>query len=144
MISLNSEASSTYKSDGADFDPFAGPAIAQVVPSTEPQREIWTATRIGDDASLAFNESTSLRLRGPLDRDALAAAIRGIVARHEALRATFSDDGMSMMIQESLDSQLTVHDLTTLASEARAARVDKVLKASVVHPFDLLRGPLVR
>src|SRR5690606_33399133 len=50
-----------------DYDPFAGGALARVVPTTEPQREIWLADQLGRDASLAFNESVTMRLRGRLD-----------------------------------------------------------------------------
>ena len=38
---------------GVEFDPFAGPSLLHTAPSTESQREIWTACRMGDDASLA-------------------------------------------------------------------------------------------
>ena len=61
-----------------EFDPFAptsGPAIAVTAPTTEPQRELWTAARFGDDANLAYNESVTLRLHGELDARALSAAV---------------------------------------------------------------------
>lgn len=144
MISQQSSAKSVYTPDTVEFDPFAGPAIATAIPSTEPQREIWTATQIGDDASLAFNESTSLRLRGPLDRGALNAAVRALVARHEALRSSFSGDGLSMMIQESLEAEPTLHDFAALTPDAARGQLDKLLKKSVEEPFDLVDGPLVR
>jgi len=54
-----------------EFDPFAGPRLLAAVPSTETQREIWTAAQVSREASCAFNESSSLALTGPLDRDAL-------------------------------------------------------------------------
>ena len=49
-----------------DYDPFAGGELACVVPSTEPQREIWLADQLDAEASLSFNLSVSLRLRGVL------------------------------------------------------------------------------
>src|SRR3546814_6294609 len=54
-----------------DYDPFADGALARVVPTTEPQREIWLADELGRDASLAFNESVTMRLKGRLDAAAL-------------------------------------------------------------------------
>ena len=48
----------------------AGVAAApgeHIAPSTEPQREVWLAARLGPEASLAYNESVSLHLRGELD-----------------------------------------------------------------------------
>ena len=48
-----------------------------VVPLTEAQREVWLATRMGDDASCAFNESVSLALDGALDRGRLRGSPPG-------------------------------------------------------------------
>jgi hypothetical protein len=38
-----------------EFDPFAGPSFLRTVATTESQRELWTASQLGTDASLAFN-----------------------------------------------------------------------------------------
>src|SRR4051812_42230946 len=82
----------------ADFDPFAGPPLARAVPSTEPQREIWTATEVGEDANLAYNESIWLRMRGPLDEGALRQSLHEVALRHEALRSMFSGDGTQLLV----------------------------------------------
>ena len=58
-----------------DYDPFACGELERVVVSTEPQREIWLADRLGREASLSFNLSVSLRLTGPLDKGALARVL---------------------------------------------------------------------
>ena len=50
-----------------EFDPFAGSIVERVVASSEAQREVWLADQLGTHASLSFNESGELRLRGPLD-----------------------------------------------------------------------------
>src|SRR5579864_4948677 len=94
-----------------DFDPFAGPELALTVPATEAQREIWTATRMGRDASCAFNESNTLRLAGRLDVDALRLAFTDLVERHSALRSTFSGDGAMLLIASSLPVELPLRDL---------------------------------
>ena len=64
---MNAQSATRWtRRDGADtavdYDPFAGGALARVVPTTEPQREVWLADRLGREASLAYNESISLRL----------------------------------------------------------------------------------
>ena len=41
-----------------DYDPFADGELTRVVATTEPQREVWLADQLGEDASLAFNESS--------------------------------------------------------------------------------------
>ena len=76
-----------------DYDPFAGTQISRVVPTTEPQREVWLADQLGREASLAYNESVSLRFNGPLQVDALKCALHDLVQRHEALRSTTSANG---------------------------------------------------
>ena len=35
-----------------DYDPFADGPLSRVAPTTEPQREVWLADRLGEDASL--------------------------------------------------------------------------------------------
>ncbi len=71
------EKSIAEMQEGGLFAPPPSPAHAAapggedvepvVVPLTEAQREVWLATRMGDDASCAFNESVSIRFEGPLD-----------------------------------------------------------------------------
>ncbi|GJG89207.1 hypothetical protein tb265_43880 [Gemmatimonadetes bacterium T265] len=127
------------------FDPFAGPALAAAVPSTAAQREIWTATWMGDDASLAFNEAVALGLRGLLDEGALLGAVCDVVARHEALRATFSADGTVLAVAEpAAEVPVVRHDWRGLAPVDRGAAVEALRARVVAEPFDLLRGPLVR
>ncbi len=127
-----------------DYDPFAGGALARVVPTTEPQREVWLADRLGRDASLAFNESVSLRLRGALDARALAGALQDLVDRHDALRASFGPDGETLCVLERREIALDVQDLTTLSPPARADAVAACLRAAVEAPFALEHDPLLR
>ncbi len=127
-----------------DFDPFAGPALLAAVPSTESQREIWTAAQLGRDASLAFNESNSLLLRGPLDLAALRRSLADLLARHESLRSTFSSDGLTLCVGEPSPADLPLSDLSGLPLEEREATLGRLLVEEVETPFDLERGPLFR
>ena len=86
-----------------DYDPFADAALARVVPTTEPQREIWLAAKLEPEASLAYNESVSLRLSGELDVTALQTALQQLIDRHEALRASLSADGEELHIAAELE-----------------------------------------
>ena len=54
--------------ESVEYDPFAQTAVERVYPTSEAQREVWLADRLSEQASLAFNESVELRLRGELDR----------------------------------------------------------------------------
>ena len=131
-------------SEHVDYDPFAGPAILATAPSTEPQREIWTATLLGDDASLAYNESVGLRIRGELDIAALRASIADLVERHESLRTIFGADGTTLCVLAHMDATLEVQDLSGLDETTRQQRIDEYCTRVVEEPFNLEKGPLFR
>jgi len=125
-------------------DPFAGPAILKTVSTTEPQREIWTAAQIGDDASLAYNESITLWMRGPLNLDALRASLADVVARHEALRSTFDAAGLAMIVGADSPLGFDVIDASGQSPSSTEAIWSALLEREVTQPFDLVRGPLAR
>ncbi|RYZ38900.1 MAG: non-ribosomal peptide synthetase, partial [Myxococcaceae bacterium] len=127
-----------------DFDPFAGPALQLTVPSTEPQREVWTGVQMGPDASCAFNESMSLRLQGPLNVESLHAALQDVVEQHEALRSTLSADGITLCVARTMPIMLDVVALDTLPSSEREARVRELVSHEVETPLPLEAGPLLR
>ena len=126
------------------YDPFAGGAVARVVPTTEPQRELWLAAHLGEDASLAFNESVCLRLRGPLDVARLQQALQRVVARHDALRASFGPDGETFCVLEPAPLPLPLVDMSGLEPAARAQRLEERRRAGVETPFALEQGRLFR
>ncbi|MDM0115084.1 amino acid adenylation domain-containing protein [Variovorax sp. J22R133] len=127
-----------------EFDPFACGAIERVIGTTEAQREIWLADKLSPEASLAYNESISLTLRGELDFEALQTAVNQVVARHESLRATVAADGMELMINEPTPFALARHDLGALQPAARAEALARARTESVATRFDLENGPLFR
>ncbi len=128
-----------------DYDPFAEAPLTRAVPSTEPQREVWLADQFSTAASLAYNESVSLRLNGPLDVAALQAATRALVVRHDALRATFGSDGLTLCIAISTSAlEIGFTALDTLPTAKRDEAVAKILQYEVDSSFDLEQGPLLR
>jgi len=121
----------------------AAPATAMTaplngVPLTEPQVEIWLAAQRGDEASCAFNESVTLRLNGTLDPAALQYALDQVVARHDALRASFGSTGESMTI--AMPAPMALSRAEAADETAFAALV----LADACTPFDLVNGPLIR
>ena len=128
----------------APFDPFAGPQLQASVPSTESQREIWTAAQLGPEASLAFNESISLEMRGTLDLEALRASFADLVRRHESLRATLTADGVTLCLLEDAPVPFGLVDLSGQPADVRSEQHQAQLAHEVETPFDLERGPLAR
>lgn len=115
----------------------------RVVPTTEPQREIWLADQLGTEASLAYNESVSLHLRGALDVERLRAAVQALPQRHDALRATFSDDGLWLRIPaQAAAFEIALRDVST--SQNPQADLAAICERHVSEPFDVSRGPLLR
>ena len=127
-----------------DFDPFAGAAIASVIPTTEAQREVWLADQLDPKASLAFNESITLALRGSIDAQAMSQAIDALISRHDILRGALSSDGTELLIQETNTIALEVDDLTDVSPAEADALLAAFLAAETSTPFDLVNGPLFR
>jgi amino acid adenylation domain-containing protein len=141
---VTQEESNSGAVQTVEFDPFAGAAIAASFPTTEPQKEVWLSSQLGPDASCSYNESIVLELRGKLSVEALETALNNVVQRHDALRATVSADGESLLIAEDLPILLSKVDLGSLDHESAAREARLLLSAEVTTPFDLLNGPLIR
>ena len=130
--------------DTAEFDPFASGEVARVFPTSEAQREVWLADQLSAQASLAFNESVTLRLSGALDAHALTCSLQRLVARHDALRCTFGPDGTEQFVAAQSVVDLPVFDLrATVPAESRQA-IERAAAQAVEKRFDLARGPLFR
>nr|CAJ18237.2 non-ribosomal peptide synthetase B [Actinoplanes friuliensis] len=91
--------------------------------------------------STAYHAPGALRLTGPLDRTALAAALNDLVVRHESLRTVFAadDEGFHQVIltPEQAPVPLPVAELDEAALPDRLA-------AEAAQPFDLAGEPAIR
>ncbi|MCY7353287.1 MAG: amino acid adenylation domain-containing protein [Cytophagaceae bacterium] len=128
-----------------DYDPFAGPELLRLAPTTEPQLEIWTACLLGgDDANRAFNESVSLRLRGKLIRAALEQALQALIQRHEALRSAFSADGKQICMFRELPLEFSYLDISAKEISEKKYLIEDYVRQDAQYVFDLLQGPLFK
>src|SRR5262249_38887552 len=88
-----------------------------------------------------FPIPVTVRLRGPLDATALAAALGALVAGHEALRMRYQptwDGRPQVVIADDAPFPLTV----AAAADEDAARA--LVQEFLAVPFDLAAGPVAR
>ncbi|PYS76099.1 MAG: non-ribosomal peptide synthetase, partial [Acidobacteria bacterium] len=124
--------------------PGASGATAARAPLTEGQKQIWALATLDEEGGRAYNQSVAIHLRGPLSHEALAASLQKVVARHEALRATFSPDGDYQEIAPAVEIPVPVLDLTRQRDSEREAEAARLLGELGREAFDCAHGPLLR
>ncbi|GAB1510164.1 amino acid adenylation domain-containing protein [Actinophytocola sp. KF-1] len=110
------------------------------VPLSYAQERVWFMDQIAPGEA-AYHIAVPLRIRGPLDRTALRAALAGLVARHESLRTRFpadADGRPTVVLEDHVEVPLRIESAD---SEADAQRL---VDEAAVEPFDLANGPLLR
>ncbi|PCC68477.1 amino acid adenylation domain-containing protein [Nannocystis exedens] len=109
------------------------------------QQRLWFLHRL-DPASSFYNISESIRLRSLLDVEALTAALRQLVARHEALRTSFAEHDGEPRQTVHAPGPLALHvdDLRGVPGEQREAEMRRRARDEARRPFDLARPPLLR
>ena len=116
---------------------------AEFYPASHAQQRLYLLHRM-DPTSAAYNMAFSFRCDGNLDPAAFAAALGGLVARHETLRTVFEEiDGavVQRIVPEAFPA-VEVDDLTS-RPDAKAEAL-RLARREVSTPFDLSRAPLVR
>ncbi|HUY12929.1 MAG TPA: amino acid adenylation domain-containing protein [Terriglobia bacterium] len=113
-------------------------------PLTEPQLEVWLSDQLGEEASCSYNESFTLHMRGNVNESALKEALQQIVARHDALRASFNSEGNTQRFAAKLKLEIPAVDLSNLPPAERAERFQQIIKDDAHTPFRLSEGPLIR
>ncbi|MFE9249106.1 amino acid adenylation domain-containing protein [Streptomyces sp. NPDC007088] len=110
------------------------------LPLSFAQQRLWFLNRL-EGPNSAYNIPLVLELDGALDTDALRAALRDVVERHEALRTVFPErDGVpyqSVLPTDTATSRLPV--VSTAPGEVEGA-----VLAAVREPFDVLTDPPLR
>ncbi len=111
------------------------------------QQRLWLLDQL-DSPHAAYNIAWAFRLRGRLDRAALARALAEIVRRHETLRTTFTsiDDRAVQVIDldRTRAPGLPVVELGRLAPAARESEAGRRARAHAGRRFALSAGPLFR
>lgn len=123
------------------------PASSKVVKryaSTEAQLEVWLSSLQSVEANCAYNEISSLILRGELDERRLITSIDKVVERHSSLRTTFSADGQEAIIHQSLPYLYEKVDFSKHTQQEIDEALLSVVQNQARTPFDLANGPLLR
>ncbi|WBC08628.1 non-ribosomal peptide synthetase/MFS transporter [Micromonospora sp. WMMA1947] len=110
------------------------------VPLSYAQERVWFMDQLAPGEA-AYHIAVPLRVRGPLDVDALRAALTALADRHESQRTRFpadADGRPTVVIADAVDVPLTVVD----APDEAAAQA--LVDAAAAEPFDLANGPLLR
>jgi len=109
------------------------------------QRRLWFLDQLVP-GSASYNMDTALRLRMPLDVDALVRSLNEIVQRHGSLRTTFRavDGEPVQVVAPELEIVIPVIDLGGLDETRREAEAVRLATEEARRPFDLAEGPLIR
>ncbi|MER6444398.1 amino acid adenylation domain-containing protein [Streptomyces venezuelae] len=110
------------------------------LPLSFAQRRLWLLDSVRGPGT-TYNVPLAVRLRGPVDTGALAAAVRDLVARHESLRTVFREhEGEPYQVvlpAGRAGVELTVREVAADRLEEEAVRAGG-------HVFDLAAEPPVR
>ncbi|MGW6980820.1 condensation domain-containing protein, partial [Streptomyces sp. NPDC054932] len=111
----------------------------QPLPLSYGQQQMWFLSRL-EPESAEYHVPLVLRMRGPLDADALDTGWQRLVARHEILRTRYGLDGDEpVQLIDAPRAQLL--ERTEAADEAQARAL---VRADLDRPFDLAREWPVR
>ncbi|MEU9507475.1 amino acid adenylation domain-containing protein [Micromonospora sp. NPDC048170] len=116
-----------------------------VVPLSLPQERIWFLDQL-DPGNRAYHAQATIRLRGPLDRAALRAALNEIIRRHDIFRTGFvaGPDGPEQRTAAHCAIDLPVVDLSAYDEPERGQRAEQTVADYLREPFDLASPPLAR
>ena len=121
------------------------PDQGRCFPASLSQRRMWVIQHFHPN-SVAYNITTPLRLRGPLDLHLFKRTLDLLVERHEGLRTQFAlahQEPVQIILTE-LSANLEFVDLRALAEPERELAAKQAAVAIVARPFDLSKAPLFR
>jgi amino acid adenylation domain-containing protein len=130
---------------GSQADPIALLPRGGALPSSYGQERLWVLDLLEGDTG-AYNSSTVVRLRGPLDRQALSDTLAKLVERHEALRTrlVMRDGAVRQIVEDAADVAMPLNfvDLSAERAETVEERWRDCVAAAAAHRFDLGVSPL--
>ena len=122
----------------------AAPVYAATSPITESQIEILLSAGLSNEANCSFNESLTLHLKGALNIPVFTDSFSALIARYDALRATFDLATRTQHFAPAKPMELPLVDLSGFDIVAQHAKFDAFIKQDAHTPFDLATGPMFR
>ncbi|MBK8724490.1 MAG: amino acid adenylation domain-containing protein [Holophagaceae bacterium] len=122
---------------------------AFVFPASHAQARLWFLDQVIAEPAV-YNIPLALRLRGPLQVEALRESLRQVARRHESLRTTFRwlEGQPHQVIAAEGNIELALVDAAEATAEAsgedREVRGLALAREEARRPFDLKAGPLLR
>ncbi|MFD9904202.1 amino acid adenylation domain-containing protein [Streptomyces sp. NPDC059063] len=106
-----------------------------MIPLSFSQRRYWFLHQL--EGGETWNMSAAFRLTGALDQDALGAALRDVVERHEILRTTYVANEDGEPHQRILPLAEAFEQARLPVVEVASDKVDSAVDEAVAHGFDL-------
>src|SRR5215203_1298193 len=115
------------------------------IPVSFAQERLWFLDRLAP-GNIGYHIPLPLAAHGDLSLPALAAALGGMVRRHEALRTTYEARGDRPVQRIAPPGPFTLPlvDLAALPEGARSAEARRLADEEAARPFDLERDPVLR
>ena len=120
------------------------PIYAASAPITESQVEILLSASLSNEANCSYNESLTLHLKGGLNVTAFTESLTDLIARYDALRATFDLASRTQHFLPAAPAVLQLLDLSAFDSAAQQAKIAAFITEDAHTPFDLANGPMFR
>lgn len=126
---------------GADSERLVPVARGAEAPTSLLQEPFWRASRAPAHA-WRYTRAAAISLDGPLDRDALGAALDGVIARHEILRTRYraDADAVVQIVEPAAPVPLPLVDLEGLPEPE--AELKRLLDEAGHRTLDLTVPPL--
>ena len=116
-----------------------------ILPASFAQQRLWFLDKL--EAGNGYNVPLAVRLKGPLRTDILERSLRELIARHEVLRTTFSQDETGTPVQVVAVEQPFMLATQDVRSSNGTSVEDEARRLVIEHfriPFNLKQGPLFR
>jgi amino acid adenylation domain-containing protein len=109
------------------------------------QQRMWFVDQLQPGTS-AYTIPTAMRMKGPLDLEALRASLTEIIRRHETLRTGFGEirGEPLQIISEAEECDFVPIDLTMVPEESREEEARRLVRQLAHQPFDLSDRSLFR